>query len=127
MSTNNSSVQDSVSAQQLAEEQHLFLHYESHGAAGPGTGPNHELPAHLLPGHVTPEPPDHPDHGSTNGNSKDAKRNGHGKNNFVKRSEGGPKERVSEAFNKNCQFLYHFRKNRTFKLFLKRKTFIFQG
>ena len=83
MSTNNSSssaVQDSVSAQQLAEEQHLFLHYESQAAAAAaGGGPNRELPAHLLPGHVTPEPPDHPaDHGSVN--SKDAKRNGHGKN-----------------------------------------------
>ena len=73
MSTNNSS----VSAQQLAEQEqeHLFLHYESHN----GGGHHGDLPAHLLPGHVTPEPQDLENHGSGNGSSKDAKRNGHGR------------------------------------------------
>ena len=73
MSTNNSS----VSAQQLAEQEqeHLFLHYESHN----GGGHHGDLPAHLLPGHVTPEPQDLENHGSGSGSSKDAKRNGHGR------------------------------------------------
>ena len=78
-STNNTTATESVSAQQLAEQEHLFLHYESQGGAGPPPPP-HELPAHLLQAaHGSPEADIQADHQSPSHGSKEGKRNGHGK------------------------------------------------
>ena len=78
-STNNTTATESVSAQQLAEQEHLFLHYESQGGAGPPPPP-HELPPHLLQAaHGSPEPDIQADHQSPSHGSKEGKRNGHGR------------------------------------------------